>query len=150
MDNLPELRDIHLPTDGISFFPLAYGWWILIVFLLLLLIISWMAKKIWRESARIYAKHLLKPLKENLSIETVIKLSEVLRRTCLKKYPQAVSLSGQEWIDFLNKNSKNKLSSETSRLLLDAPYMNQQNASYKQEDVLSLWQFCADWIGDNL
>ena len=27
MDNLPELRDIHLPSDGVSIFPLAYGWW---------------------------------------------------------------------------------------------------------------------------
>ena len=27
-DNLPELRDIHLP-DGVSAFPLAYGWWVI-------------------------------------------------------------------------------------------------------------------------
>lgn len=27
MDNLPELRDIHVP-DGVSAFPPAYGWWV--------------------------------------------------------------------------------------------------------------------------
>ena len=30
MDNLPELRDIHLPSTDISVFPLAYGWWLVL------------------------------------------------------------------------------------------------------------------------
>ena len=29
MDNLPELRDIHIP-DGVSAFPPAYGWWVVL------------------------------------------------------------------------------------------------------------------------
>ena len=27
--NLPELRDIHLP-EGVSAFPPAYGWWVIL------------------------------------------------------------------------------------------------------------------------
>ena len=32
-DNLPELRDIHLP-DGVSAFPPAYGWWVVLLAIL--------------------------------------------------------------------------------------------------------------------
>ena len=29
MNNLPEIRDIQIP-DGVSFFPVAYGWWVVL------------------------------------------------------------------------------------------------------------------------
>ena len=35
MDNLPNLRDIHIP-DGVSAFPPAYGWWVMLLALLLM------------------------------------------------------------------------------------------------------------------
>ena len=59
MDNLPELRDIHLPTDGVSFFPLAYGWWGLLLLIVLLLVgikvFFWLRKT----SKKVYAFYLL-------------------------------------------------------------------------------------------
>ena len=33
-DNLPELRDIHLP-EGISAFPPAYGWYVITIAIIL-------------------------------------------------------------------------------------------------------------------
>ena len=29
MKNLPEIHDIYIP-DGVSMFPLAYGWWVIL------------------------------------------------------------------------------------------------------------------------
>ena len=59
MDNLPELRDIHLPSDGVSIFPLAYGWWGLLLLAIAMIfavkIIFWFRKN----SKRIYALYLL-------------------------------------------------------------------------------------------
>ena len=37
--NLPELRDIHLP-EGVSAFPPAYGWWVILGGILLLLLLT--------------------------------------------------------------------------------------------------------------
>lgn len=37
--NLPELRDIHLP-EGVSAFPPASGWWVILGGILLLLLLT--------------------------------------------------------------------------------------------------------------
>lgn len=150
MDNLPELRDIHLPTEGISIFPLAPGWWIMIGSIILLILLFGAAAKIWRGSVRLYVKHMLKPLHNELSPETAVKLSEILRRICRRKYPQAVSLSGREWIDFLNAKSKYPIDEKAAEILQYAPFMQKNNLQYNEADILKLWQYCADWAGDNL
>ena len=55
MDNLPELRDIHLP-EGVSAFPPAYGWWV-ILFGVLLLFGLYELWKLWRrKSPYLYRK----------------------------------------------------------------------------------------------
>ena len=150
MDNLPELRDIHLPTDGVSVFPLAYGWWgilaaVAILYVLIKLII-------WgrRASARLYAYHLLAPLKTVHSLQSAVKMSEILRRVCVRKYPEAVAFVGQEWIDFINAKAKVKLDDKTAELLKNAPFLPDDDSRYQSEDVAALWQFCYAWIGENL
>ena len=38
-NNLPELRDIHLP-DGVSAFPPAYGWWVILATIIALVAVG--------------------------------------------------------------------------------------------------------------
>lgn len=94
MDNLPELRDIHLPSDGVSIFPLAYGWWGLLLLAIAMIfavkIICWFRKN----SKRIYALYLLKKNASENSASAAVKMSELLRRICISRYPEAVSYSG--------------------------------------------------------
>ena len=40
-NNLPELRDIHLP-DGVSAFPPAYGWWIMLLSILAVIAMAYL------------------------------------------------------------------------------------------------------------
>jgi uncharacterized membrane protein YdjX (TVP38/TMEM64 family) len=47
------LRDIHLP-DGVAFWPLAYGWWILIAVIIMTAIIAFIVYK-RNQKARISA-----------------------------------------------------------------------------------------------
>lgn len=101
MDNLPELRDIHLP-EGVSAFPPAYGWWVILLGVLLLfgLYELW---KLWRQkSKKRYALQLLGNAKASNVVDEAREMSEILRRICIFKYPEAAALFGRPWIDFLN------------------------------------------------
>ena len=150
MDNLPLLRDIHLPQDGVSIFPLAYGWWAILGAVLLLYLLFKLCILIKKTSAKIYARHLLQPLKNDYSVRSVVQMSEILRRICVRKYPEAVAYTGQSWIDFLNSKSKNKLDEHLAELLNNAPFVREDDKEYQAENIDRLWQFCYLWIGENL
>ncbi|MBP5215350.1 MAG: DUF4381 domain-containing protein [Alphaproteobacteria bacterium] len=150
MDNLPLLRDIHLPEEGISFFPPAVGWWLIPLLLLSVYLLFVVIRHLKRASAKIYARHLLKPLKQKYDIATAAKISEILRRICLRKYPEAVSCFGDEWLVFLRHKAKANLSEKAGDLLKNAPFLPADNKDYSKEDVDDLWLFCYEWIGENL
>ncbi|MCQ2735129.1 MAG: DUF4381 domain-containing protein [Alphaproteobacteria bacterium] len=150
MDNLPELRDIHLPSADISVFPLAYGWWLVLIIILAIVLLVFFGRRIRRASARLYATHLLRSLKDDHSIAAAAKMSEILRRICVRQYPEAVALSDKKWIAFINSKTKEKLSARTAELLSEAPYMPTDIKKYSTTDIDDLWRFCNHWIGDNL
>ena len=77
-------------------------------------------------------------------------MSEILRRICVYKYKTAAALFGMEWIEFLNRHAKEKISVKTARLLLDAPYISADSNAYDVQDVADLYRFCQNWIGENL
>ena len=103
-DNLPELRDIHIP-DGVSMWPPAYGWFVIagslfFVFMMYKIYKSWQLK-----SRKKYALRFLSALDETQIITSAVKISELLRRICIYRYPEAVSLKGGSWFDFLQKQN---------------------------------------------
>lgn len=148
-NNLPELRDIHLPAEGISIWPLAWGWWLIAAFIAVLFCGIWLYLLWQRKSKKLYALKLLSGL-DGKSPSAAVKLSEILRRICIYKYPQASALSGKQWLDFLNNHSRTKLDENASRLLLEAPYVNPQTSVYNPADFEKLKVFCRSWIGENL
>lgn len=150
MNNLPGLRDIHLPEAGVSLFPIANGWWIMLLLLILGGTAYYAGKKIWLASARIYTRRILLSLQDDVELPAAVKMSEILRRACVRKYPEAVALTGDDWIDFLNQKSKYKLTKNAAELLLDAPFIAPESKVVRSGDMRNLWQFCYDWIGDNL
>lgn len=148
-DNLPELRDIHLP-DGVSAFPPAYGWYIIIASLICV-IIAFHFYHIWRlHSQKLYAQKIIKNLDYNNIIQSAIQISELLRRICIYRYPEAVSLSGNEWLQFLTSHNKRKISPSGAQLLLNAPYINPQSHPYTTTDLKNLATYTLSWIGENL
>lgn len=149
MDNLPELRDIHVP-DGVSMFPPAYGWWVILGIAVAGIILVELFVIIRRKSKKLYALRLLKNININNNILSAVQMSEILRRICVYKYKEAITLFGQDWISFLNEHAKQKISGKTAQLLLDAPYMALETQTYNQEDVNNLRDFCEKWIGENL
>lgn len=150
MDNLPELRDIHLPTESISVFPLAYGWWAVLGTIIVLCLFIWLIILIRKQSKKLYAKYLLNKFAKENNLKSAVAMSEILRRICLKKYPKAVALSGKNWTDFLLSKSKNNLKEKSLILLQTAPYRSENDAFFEPQDIIDLREFCFKWVGENL
>lgn len=150
MDNLPELKDIHLPEGGVSVFPPAAGWW-LVLAAVLAAYIGWRIV-LWlkQNSKKLYARYLLKKNAAENTPAAAVKMSELLRRICISRYPEAVSYSGEKWIAFVNEHSKVKLAPETARLLADAPYAPEDSILFSADNIAALRRFCQSWIGANL
>ncbi|MBP1531966.1 MAG: DUF4381 domain-containing protein [Alphaproteobacteria bacterium] len=150
MDNLPELKDIHLPIEEISMFPPAYGWWVILAVMALTVVTYVLIRQIRSSSAKLYAKYLLKNIENDDTLAAAIKISEILRRICVVKYPQAVALSDAEWIDFLNSKVSNKIDGKTAEILKNAPYMPVEKQTDYADEVKKIRQFCYNWVGENL
>lgn len=148
-DNLPELRDIHL-QDGVSAWPPAYGWWVIIAGIALALLLIQVYAVVRRKSKKLYALHLLKNIHCNNSINSAVEMSAILRRICIYKYKEAATLAGREWLDFLNAHCKTKLEGKAAQLLVDAPYIKPNTKGFSSADVVALRTFCQAWIGENL
>lgn len=149
MDNLPELRDIHMP-ESVSIFPPAYGWWVILGTIAAIFILVELILIIRRKSKKLYAMRLLKSISSTNPILAAAQMSEILRRICVFKYKKAIPLFGKEWISFLNAHCSHKISGKTAELLLNAPYVSTDTKTYNQEDVDALHLFCKEWIGENL
>lgn len=148
-DNLPELRDIHLP-EGVSAFPIANGWWLSLAGIVLLFLLIQFILYLRRYSKARYALKLLKDISAENVVEAAKEMSEILRRICVFKYKEAASLLGNDWIEFLNKKSKSPLSEKSAELLINAPYIPLESNTYSVENMEDLRRFCQKWIGENL
>ncbi|MBR2300017.1 MAG: DUF4381 domain-containing protein [Alphaproteobacteria bacterium] len=147
MDDLPELRDIHLPQE-ITRFPLGYGVICFLVITALLVLFSPYLKHLYFKSKKRYALNLIKTLQhENMA--DVCKISEILRRVCKVKYKKAVSLYGKEWADFLQKKTFHKISKKQIDLLVNAPYAP-LSSNIEKKDFEALKNFARLWVEENL
>lgn len=152
---LDQLADIHLP-DSVSWWPLAPGWWALLV----LLVIALIAILLWRRRAR--KNHYRKLAQQELAAiyanyqatqnaaAFLHETSVLLRRVALTAYPKTfnASIKGQAWLDWLdsvcaNKNANPALqfNSEPGQQLLTASY--QKNPVI---DAAALYTICHHWF----
>lgn len=149
-DNLPELRDIHLP-EGVSMFPLAYGWWVVLLGIIGVFLLIKAILYMRRKSKKRYARKLIETISESSNPVLAAKqLSEILRRICVLKYPTAATLYGQEWLNFLHLHCRQQLNEAEAGLLLNAPYMSLDAKGYGAQEIKAIKQFCISWIGENL
>lgn len=148
---LDQLADIHLP-DGVSWWPLAPGWWILLA----LLVIAIVGFFIWRQRKqqnhyRVIAQHQLAGIhadyQQTQNAGAYLQaLSLLLRRTALTAYPHSfnASIKGEEWLNWLDAVCPaltEKFSGELGQSLLSSAY--QKNP---QIDINGLHQLSSQWI----
>ena len=136
-----ELRDIHLPIEP-GWWPPAPGWWLLAG---IVCVLGWLA---WRSLRRILQRRAgqrllrreLADLQERFpndtrATERLAACSELLRRACRRFAPDAVTLTGEEWLRFLDAGEASRPYSEgPGQLLRDGPFM----PSVEPQDLLAL------------
>jgi len=136
---LDQLRDIHLP-EPVSWWPLAPGWWILIIGGCLLS--AWLIQFLYRRyRANRYRRQALQQLKQlqltSSAQQQLRKLFELLKQTANSAYPNRHpgSKSIELFIYFL-QNSCEKSVFENLDLQLDkALYSNSEPTSSNSEQL---------------
>jgi hypothetical protein len=150
MDPLAELRQIHLP-DPVSDFPAAPGWWILLILVLVggYFAIRW-AIRYWkgnryRRSGIKQLNALLKQYEYNEDAREYLNgFSTLLKRLAITIYPrnQVASLTGEEWVAFLDRTAKSKsFSMGDGQILMYGLYEREV-----EFDVEKLHQSGLNWI----
>jgi len=152
--NLDQLRDIHMP-ESISWWPPAPGWWMLLGIMLLAVAGFWLLRRFrqrnaWRREALAQLTVLHNQLRseECQPQQVVSELSVLLRRVAVSLFPreESASLSGEEWLAFLERQCRQGTSfqTETGRLLIVAPYAHAITIS--SEEMSCLLELCRNWI----
>ena len=143
------LKDIHLP-EAIGWWPPAIGWWLLaIITPLLIVFLYWFYTRLTRKTAIKTAKKTLAAIKGNQSLDNKQKLGELsilIRRVTISVNPrtEAASLTGRQWLNFLDKSlTGGPFSEGVGQLLADAPYRNNPPTELEIDQLISL---CEDWL----
>lgn len=128
---LEQLHDIE-GIDLISFWPLAIGWWILIIAALALIggagcaLWYWVAfRRSWKHDTLTKLAGLENHLNGETARDILIDLSEYLRRIALRRFSRAecAGLMGDEWLQWLSHRDPKKFDwKNKGKLLIDAPY----------------------------
>lgn len=146
---LAQLKDIQIP-QSIGVWPLAGGWWILIIIasVMSLCLFWWVWQRYRRNRAKKRALVLLNQFKRsqtyrNDAAATASYLSALLRRVAIAYYPrhEVAGLSGNQWLEFLDKHAKKPLFAPIRELLITLPYQREVNC-----DVTPLFDACEHWI----
>ncbi|MEI8124770.1 MAG: DUF4381 domain-containing protein [Parachlamydiaceae bacterium] len=152
---LEQLHDIE-GLDPISMWPLASGWWILIscgTVIALSMGIAIFYYLAFRRSWRNDTLQKLAALEENLSEDTsrdsVILLSEYVRRIALRRYSrkECAGLVGNAWLQWLTKRDPKKFDWEKNGvLLIEIPYAPSHLNILSLSDVKQLITAVREWI----
>jgi hypothetical protein len=142
------LRDIHVP-DPISWWPLAVGWWTVIIVSLLAIVIgiallAWLKRHRVRRAAVREFTAIERRYREHSDAHLLAReLSQLARRAALGYGPQypSAALVGPAWSAHLDTlNATNKLDDLAKATLSTAPY--RANESFDADALLSafsLW-----------
>lgn len=145
---LAKLKEIALP-EAISYFPQTPAWYILFgVIAVLILFILWKQYKHYRNNK--YRRVALTELLKIKSERTYQEIPELVRRVALvfSDRDEVASLSGETWLEFLNKSYKgNGFSSDVGSLFVDLAYSSQTRIDqYRQSKNEELVNLISEWI----
>ena len=158
-----NLRDIHLP-EPISWWPLAFGWWVLFA-IFLLAITALTVRHLRRKKAKIYRgiaraellKHYEQWQQEQNSSQYLQNVNAVLRRCAMhasnKHKPEPTlpstnkklaGLTGQHWGDYLALVAPGALSSTSLHALTTDCY--QPNPNIDSQKIEGLHLEALEWL----
>jgi hypothetical protein len=149
-----QLKDIHTPALP-EFWPPAPGWWLVAILIVSLLIWGGFALKRYLKlrQQRQQVLALLSQMEEafdpNQAAHHLAKLSILLRRVALTRFPrqQVAALTGNEWLEFLDKTGGNgQFSNGPGKILATGPYQSNISIDIDIEPLLPLLR---SWVKRN-
>lgn len=149
--DLSQLHDIHLPS-GVSWWPLAIGWWILIGLVFLGALAAYLLYR--RKQANRWRRMALHELDSMRSDPTqpnqnrLSELSVLLRRVAISRFPRTdvASLHGDSWLAFLDRTlgEDKQFQSGKGKLLSIGPYAGEVKIG--MDDLAALYVLAEKWI----
>ncbi|MBA2368902.1 MAG: DUF4381 domain-containing protein [Candidatus Protochlamydia sp.] len=151
---LEQLHDIE-GLDPIPWWPLSIGWWVMIaagvcaicaIFLLIFFRIAY--KRSWRNDTFRKLSLLEKDLSDATARETVISLSEYLRRIALRRFArqECAGLTGRKWLKWLNAHDPKQFDWEKKgALLIEVPYAP-VSANLSVSEIREIIQAVKNWV----
>ncbi len=125
MNPLEQLKDIHIPDD-VSMWPLAWPWWILCISILVCVFLSVSVKRKnrWRKLA---LEHLAQINSQDQN-HCIRQCNRLLKQVALARFGQTcASLSGQQWLEFLDEKVKVAIFLPNLCEFANAPDMSQSS-----------------------
>lgn len=153
--SLDHLHDIVMPPP-VSWWPLASGWYWILVFVLFLFLVQ-LAKWFIHWQHNLYRREALAELsRRETELENpahraaaLLELSELLKRTALTTFPreQVASLTGKEWFDFLDQTARTPVFCDGHGAMLESAIRDPRVAASLDEGKLrELVSIVRDWI----
>lgn len=140
------LKDIHLP-EPIGWWPLAPGWWLMLVSVVVLGLVAYWLVRRWRRQTVIKLAVVEFDVLERAELEAPEKLrrlSILLRRIALTACSRTdvAGLTGEAWLKWLDGPlGQPRFSQGPGRLLLTGPYQPATTG-----DLAELFELCRDWM----
>lgn len=144
------LRDIHLP-DAISWWPLAFGWWALVLIVVIGIVV--LAVRFYASRRQRVARREIQKAMDTLHSGQDPALCAQQISTIMRRFAMTISdepntvagLAGENWLLFLDESWENEeFTHGEGRLLLSAPYRNEGRVD--QARCLKLGVLCMSWI----
>jgi hypothetical protein len=140
---ITQLRDIH-GLDAVSWWPLAPGWWLLILgAMVLLLTITLLTRRLikyppgsWRGEARKALVRLRRNARTMPDKKVAAELSEILRRIAIARHgrKQIANLNGNDWLNWLANSDPNGFDWRSEAdILLVLPYAPPPAENHQQK-----------------
>ncbi|NVK55923.1 MAG: DUF4381 domain-containing protein [Alteromonadaceae bacterium] len=147
MDPLAQLHDIQTP-QGVDWWPLAWGWWVIMVALIALVVISvclWV-KHVRFNRARREAITMHQQLSKDAHYPA--QANQILKRVTLHYFAASASAAvyGQHWQQFLQQCLAEKRRANTSQgleCLAQSPY---QSATPDAQDIETMYNAVNYWL----
>lgn len=152
---LQDLRDL-MPLDKVSYWPFAWGYWLLIGIAGLLLFVlcyflyqRFKLRGTWRLDYWHRLKDLERQFLHNNHMAIAKPLAELVRGVAINTQPRenSASLTEEQWLQWLTDNDPNKLDWFPFReILCQQAYNNEQEFSGDKNDILAIMYALEKWI----
>lgn len=147
---LDQLRDIHMP-EPISWWPLAYGWWVIIGLVVALIVGMVVARELRRRTTRYRALQELARLSADAQLDTAAiarDIATLLKRLVKVKDPVGVVDHGDAWARRLQSGPA-PLPNAMAKHLAEAPYLPGEAANTNTLQRDELVDAARAWIKRN-